>query len=97
MLSGKYIESEVQKLAPDKYKDAAGLTSKVAQAVQNEAGNLDDARGKKTMPPKQRAFGNPNQHTRVDIQDFDPKSYKDAAGLTSVDSTSRRTRSATRR
>ena len=71
---GKYIESEVQKLAPDKYKDAAGLTSKVAQAVQNEAGDLDDARGKKTMPPTQRAFGNPNQHTRVDIQDFSTRS-----------------------
>ena len=79
------VEYEVQKLAPQSYKDAAGLTSKVVQAVRDEAASLDDARGKKTMPATQRAFGNPNMHTRTNPQQFDQRAYKDAAGLTSLD------------
>ena len=78
------LEWEVQKLAPDAYRDAAGLTSRVAQQVMNEGGNLDDARGKKTMPPTQRAKGNPNAHTRVDLTEFSPDAYVHSAGLSSV-------------
>jgi len=37
------------------------------------------------MPPTQRAFGNPNVHTRVDPQTFDHGAYHHAAGLTSMD------------
>ena len=78
------IEWEVQKLAPGAYRDAAGLTSRVAQQVMNEGGNLDDARGKKTMPPTQRAKGNPNDHTRIDLTEFAPDAYVHTAGLSSV-------------
>jgi len=82
--AGRKVEYEVQKLAPGAYQDAAGLTSRVAQQVMNEGGNLDDARGKKTMPPTQRAKGNPNNHTRVDLTEFSPDSYVHSAGLSSV-------------
>ena len=71
------------RLAPDAYRDAAGLTSRVAQQVMNEGGNLDDARGKKTMPPTQRAKGNPNTHSGRPDRVL-ANAYVHSAGLSSV-------------
>ena len=82
MLGERKLEYEVQKLAPDKYKDAAGLTSKVVTAVTMG----DDERGKKVMPPTNRASGNPNLHDPTNLQVFDQKAYYHAAGLTSLES-----------
>ena len=62
---------------PKAYKDAAGLTPKVVQAVRDEGGNMDDARGKKTMPPTQRAR-QPQLHDRLNLQEFDRPAYHDA-------------------
>ncbi|KOO22441.1 hypothetical protein Ctob_002474 [Chrysochromulina tobinii] len=81
--SNRSVIYEVQKLAPEKYEDAAGLTSKHAQAVREDL-SMDDARGKKTMPAPERARGNPNAHGRVDITNFDKKAFHEAAGLSSI-------------
>ena len=81
--SNRSVIYEVQKLAPEKYEDAAGLTSKHAQAVREDI-SMDDARGKKTMPAPERARGNPNAHGRVDITNFDKKAFHEAAGLSSI-------------
>jgi len=80
--SNRSVIYEVQKLAPDKYQDAAGLTSKHAQAVREDI-SLDDARGKKTMPAPERARGNPNSHVQVDLQKFTQDGFFNAAGLSS--------------